>query len=57
MVNLNISFDNLDQKPAMEKNKKKRLRNRTFIGFTQVMLLDAMEGCSWLILTICIIDN
>ena len=41
MVNLNILFDNLDQKPAIEKTKK-WLRNQTFIGLTQVMRLDTI---------------
>ena len=46
MVNLYSLFDNLDKKPAIEKKKKKRLRNPKFIGFTRVMRLDMILGMS-----------
>ena len=45
MVKLIILFDNIYQKPAIEKTKK-RFRNPKFIGFTQVMRLDTIWGKS-----------
>ena len=45
MVNLIILFDNLDQKPAIEKTKN-GLKNPTPIDFTRVMRLDMILGKS-----------
>ena len=66
MVNLIILFDNIDQKPAIEKTKKNGLEIRNLLAshewwdwtrFEESHLHFSMEGCSWVILTVWCLES